>query len=70
MRARVELAVPPLDPYFPPGETRTLAGSFPNARLTVTSALDHTRPKLSPRRLADFASFGGFVFRTLLGADS
>lgn len=70
VQARVEIAVPPLDPYFPPGEMKALAASLQNARLTVSGTLDHTRPMLSRERLGDFASFGGFVFRTLAGAAS
>lgn len=65
VRARVELVVPPLDPYFPPGETEALVAALPNARLTVTGALDHTRPSMSWARLRDFKRFCGFVLRTL-----
>jgi acetyl esterase/lipase len=65
VRARVELIVPPLDPYFPPGETRALAAALPNARLTVTSTLDHTRPTLSRKGMRDLGRFLGFVARSL-----
>ena len=65
VRARVELAAPPLDPYFPPGESEDLAAAFPNARLTVASVLDHTRPTMSWTRLRDFKRFCGFVVRVL-----
>ncbi len=65
VHARVELIVPPLDPYFPPGETQALAAALPNARLTVTGTLDHTRPKLSRKELRDFGRFLGFVSRSL-----
>jgi pimeloyl-ACP methyl ester carboxylesterase len=65
VRARVELVVPPLDPYFPPGETQALAAALPNARLTVTSTLDHTRPMMSRAGVADLARFCGFVLRSL-----
>jgi acetyl esterase/lipase len=67
VRARVELAVPPLDPYFPPGETEALAAALPNARLTVTGVLDHTRPMMSRGQLRDFGRFCGFVLRGLAG---
>jgi acetyl esterase/lipase len=67
VRARVELLVPPLDPYFPPGETESLAASLPNARLTVTGVLDHTRPTMSLANVPDFARFCGFVLRSLAG---
>lgn len=65
VRARVELAVPPLDPYFPPGETESLAAALPNARLTVTGVLDHTRPTMSLANVPDLGRFCGFVLRGL-----
>jgi len=68
MRARVELAVPPLDPYFPPGETQALAAALPGARLTVSATLDHTRPMMSRARIGDFGGFCHFVLRCLAGA--
>jgi pimeloyl-ACP methyl ester carboxylesterase len=67
VKARVEVIVPPQDEYFPLGEARSLAAALPNARLTVTGTLDHTRPSLG--RLADFRSFLGFVVRGLAAAD-
>src|SRR6185436_19409851 len=68
IRAPVELAVPPVDPYFPSGEARALAASLPNVRLTVTATLDHTRPMASLRRLGGLAKFEGFVVRGLAAA--
>ena len=68
IRAPVELAVPPVDPYFPSGEARALADSLPNVRLTVTATLDHTRPMASLRRLGGLATFEGFVVRGLAAA--
>lgn len=65
IRARVELAVPPLDPYFPPGETQALAAAVPNARLIVSGTLDHTRPMKSRAHLGDLSRYSGFVLRTL-----
>jgi len=65
VRARVELIVPPLDPYFPPGEIETLAAAFPASRLTVSGMLDHTRPGLSLARVGQLARFTGFVLRSL-----
>lgn len=65
IRARVELAVPPLDPYFPPGETQALAAAIPNARLIVSGTLDHTRPMKSRAHLGDLTRYSGFVLRTL-----
>jgi acetyl esterase/lipase len=68
IRAAVELAVPPVDPYFPSGEARALADSLPNVRLTVTATLDHTRPMASLRRLGGLGKFEGFVVRGLAAA--
>ncbi len=65
VRAHVELAVPPLDPYFPPGEGEALAAALPNSTLTVTGVLDHTRPTISREELRDLGRFCGFVLRGL-----
>lgn len=70
VRAPVELAVPPLDRYFPVDEAEELARLLPDARLTVTTALDHTRPGASWRQLGALWSFRGFVVNTLAGAAS
>jgi pimeloyl-ACP methyl ester carboxylesterase len=70
VQAPVELAVPPSDPYFPLDEAETLARSMPNVRLTVTSALDHTRPGVSLKQLRELRAFDRFVIRTLAGAAS
>jgi pimeloyl-ACP methyl ester carboxylesterase len=70
VRAPVELAVPPDDPYFPVDEAEALAASMPNVRLTVTSALDHTRPGVSRKELRALREFDRFVVRTLSGAAS
>jgi pimeloyl-ACP methyl ester carboxylesterase len=70
VHAHVEMAVPPRDRYFPVDEAEDLARSLPSARLTVTSALDHTRPGASLRELDELRAFGGFVVRTLAGAAS
>jgi acetyl esterase/lipase len=67
LRAPIEIAVPPSDVYFPPGEAAALA-ALPNARLTVTRTLDHTRPTLSLAHLRSFARFMGFVVRGLRAA--
>jgi pimeloyl-ACP methyl ester carboxylesterase len=67
IRAPVEVVVPPHDEYFPLGEARALATAIPHARLTITGALDHTRPSLA--RLKEFRSFLGFVIRGLAAAD-
>jgi pimeloyl-ACP methyl ester carboxylesterase len=68
IRAPVELAVPPVDPYFPSGEAGALADSLPNVRLTITATLDHTRPMASLGRLGGLAKFEGFVVRGLAAA--
>jgi hypothetical protein len=41
---------------------------MPNVRLTVTSALDHTRPGVSRKELRALLEFDRFVVRTLAGA--
>ena len=68
LRVPVELVVPPNDQYFPPGEVLALARALPTARLTVTGSLDHTRPRASLDRLADFRRFDAFVVRSLAHA--
>jgi len=65
VRAPVEIVVPPRDDYFPPGEAIALAQALPNARLTVTGTLDHTRPSARLRSLPGIARFLGFVLRGL-----
>lgn len=67
-RVPVELVVPPSDIYFPMGEATSLARSLPNARLTVTGTLDHTRPALSLGGVPDLLRFQGFVLRGLAGS--
>jgi acetyl esterase/lipase len=68
VRAPVEIVVPPSDVYFPLGEARALAAALPNARLTVTRTLDHTRPQVSLAALGDFVAFDRFVLRGLRAA--
>lgn len=68
--APVEVVVPPSDMYFPRGEAHALAAALPNARLTITETLDHTRPQLSLARLGELRKFGAFVSRGLARADS
>jgi pimeloyl-ACP methyl ester carboxylesterase len=70
LRAPVELVVPPSDQYFPLGEVTALAHALPTGRLTVSGALDHTRPRLSLHRLAEFRRFDAFVVRSLAAASS
>jgi acetyl esterase/lipase len=70
IHAPVELATPPNDPYFPLDEAHALAQSMPNVHLTVTAALDHTRPGVSLKKLGELRAFDRFVVRTLAGAAS
>jgi pimeloyl-ACP methyl ester carboxylesterase len=66
----VELASAPHDNYFPPAESRRLAATAPDVRVTVTSTLDHAVPKLSVADVADLLRFDGFVVRYLRDARS
>jgi pimeloyl-ACP methyl ester carboxylesterase len=66
--APVELVVPPSDEYFPLGEARALAAALPNAHLTVTATLEHTRPEASLVRLRSLLRFDRFVVRGLRAA--
>ena len=68
VRAPVELAVPPEDPYFPFGEAEALAEKLPNVRMTVTPTIDHTRPMASLGRLGGLPKFEAFVVRGLAAA--
>jgi pimeloyl-ACP methyl ester carboxylesterase len=63
--ARVEIVVPPRDEYFPRSEALVLAEALPDARLTVTGTLDHTRPAA---RFGGLLRFLGFVWRGLARA--
>jgi putative flippase GtrA/acetyl esterase/lipase len=63
----VELAAAADDGYFPLAEAQKLAAGLPNARLTVTSLLDHVR--LRPAlRIWDFLRFWGFTARSFAAA--
>jgi pimeloyl-ACP methyl ester carboxylesterase len=68
VRAPVEIVVPPTDMYFPLGEARALALALPNAHLTVTATLDHTRPQASLAHLRSLLRFDRFVVRGLRAA--
>lgn len=68
VRAPVELIVPPTDEYFPIGEALTLAREIPEARLTMTATLDHTRPGINSGRIVDLIRFGRFAVRGLAAA--
>jgi putative flippase GtrA/pimeloyl-ACP methyl ester carboxylesterase len=64
IRVPVELAAAPDEGYFPIEEVRKLAAALPNARLTVTTLLDHVRlrPKVRLRELARFTWFTARCF--------
>lgn len=66
--APVELVLPPVDEYFPVAEAVSLAEAIPDARLTMTATLDHTRPGARTGRLTDLVRFGRFVVRGLSAA--
>ena len=70
IRAPVEAIAPPDDPYFPLPEAEAVVALVPEARLTVTRVLDHTRPSLSLSRIGDFVRFLGWVRRCLGAASS
>lgn len=63
VRAPVEIIAPPNDPYFPRQEVEILERALPHGRLTVTGALDHTRPGLA--QLGTFRAFLGWTTRCL-----
>ena len=61
----VELATGPHDKYFPPSQSFALERVAPQRRVTVTGALDHARLDISPGDVPAFATFDGFVVRSL-----
>jgi dienelactone hydrolase len=63
VQAPVELASAPRDKYFPLAESRALAARAPDARLTVTTTLDHAIPE--PGDIPDLIRFDAFVVRVL-----
>ena len=63
LRARVELASSPRDKYFPLAESRALAARAPDARVTVTTTLDHAIPE--PGDIPDLIRFDAFAVRVL-----
>lgn len=70
VRAPVEIVVPPTDLYFPLEEAIELERALPQARLTITPTLDHTRPTASLKRLHELREFGAFVVRGLAASSS
>jgi pimeloyl-ACP methyl ester carboxylesterase len=61
----VELISAPHDKYFPPAESRALARVAPDARLTLSSTLQHADLEPSLAGLGDLVRLDAFVVRTL-----
>jgi pimeloyl-ACP methyl ester carboxylesterase len=61
----VELISGPHDKYFPVSETYSIGRIAPQARVTVTEAIDHVELKPSFRDLPAFLRVNGFVVRSL-----
>jgi len=68
VRAPVDLATGPHDKYFPPSESYGLKRVAPQRQVTVTGALDHAKLDVSPGDVPAFATFDGFVVRSLRAA--
>jgi hypothetical protein len=64
IRACVEIATAPRDAYFPVAESLAIA-DMTQARVTVTTALQHARPRLDVRTLAGLARLDAFFVRSL-----
>jgi pimeloyl-ACP methyl ester carboxylesterase len=63
--APVELISGPQDRYFPLSETYAVRRIAPQARVSVTEALDHVEPNPSIRDVPAFLRVNGFVVRSL-----
>ncbi len=61
----IELASSPRDAYFPLSESRALLAGLPDARLTVTAALDHAVPAPTLAALQEVRAFAAFLARVL-----
>jgi pimeloyl-ACP methyl ester carboxylesterase len=68
IRVPVELATGPHDKYFPPSQSYALERVAPQRRVTVTGALDHAKLDVSLGDIPAFATFDGFVVRSLRSA--
>src|SRR5215211_7318342 len=68
IRVPVELATGPHDKYFPPSQSYVLERVSPQRRVTVTGALDHAKLDVSLGDIPAFATFDGFVVRSLRDA--
>jgi dienelactone hydrolase len=65
IRVPVELATGPRDKFFPPSQSYALERVAPERRVTVTEALDHAKLDVSLGDVPAFATFDGFVVRSL-----
>jgi len=65
LSAPIEIATAPQDKYFPLAESLALQREVEGVRITVTSALAHAMPRLTPRSVRDFARLEGFFARSL-----
>jgi hypothetical protein len=66
VRAKLEELSPLAgDEYFPLSETNAIGRIAPQARVTVSGALDHVEPVPSLRDLPAFLRINGFVVRSL-----
>jgi len=64
----VEVISGPEDKYFPVSESYAIVRIAPQARVTVTEALDHVEPSSSFRDLPAFLPVNGFMVRSLRAA--
>jgi pimeloyl-ACP methyl ester carboxylesterase len=65
LRAPVELASAPKDKYFPLAHSHELALLAPDARVTVTTTLEHAVPDASLDAVLDLLRFDAFAVRVL-----
>ena len=61
----VEIIAEPQDKYFPVSESYAIRRIAPQARVSVTEALDHVEPTPSIRDLPAFLQVNGFMIRSL-----
>ena len=61
----VELISGPRDKYFPVSESRAVVQIAPQARVTVSEALDHVELSSSARDLPSLLLIDGFLVRSL-----
>jgi hypothetical protein len=58
----------PHDKYFPPAESRVFVRAAPDARLTISSTVQHADLEFSPGQVADLARLDAFIVRSLRAA--